>query len=343
MFETKLGIDFGSTNITVYVENKGIVLREPSVVVCDRFSGQIMSQGEEADRMKDKLPSTMRVVYPIKDGVVQDYETALYLLKKYLDRACRGRILRPSVLMCVSGNVSDLEKKALFELVSKAGAGRACFIENTLAAAAGAGFDLKKPRGSLICDIGGGTTECASISMGNIVVAKSARIGGNDLSNAISDYILHERSVIVGRSTAQTIMQTVGTAVYRNEEVAVTAAGKHRDTSFPVLFEITSTEVYWILKSYMEEILSLIRNVLEETPPELVADIGEDGLVICGGAANLYGMARYLEWNLGLRTSVAEDAGECAAFGLGRLLKNMKELEKNGFIFESVDEDGEDE
>ncbi|MBR5409116.1 MAG: rod shape-determining protein [Clostridia bacterium] len=342
MLETKLGIDFGSANIAIYVENRGIVISEPSVVVCDRYSGKIMAQGEEADRMKEKLPASMQVIYPIKDGVVQDHKTALYLLKNYIDAACRGRLLRPSVLMSVSGNVTEIEKKALFDLVTAAGAGRACFIEESLAAAAGAGFDLKMPRGSMICDIGGGTTECAVLSMGKIVTSASARIGGNDLSKAITDYILHEHSILIGRATAEEIKKKVGTAVYRNEEVAMIAAGQHRDTSFPVLFEISSTEIYWVLKSYIEEILACIKSVLQQTPPELIADIAEDGLVICGGSAYLYGMEKHLEWNLGIRTFVADDAAECAAYGLGRLLKNMKELENNGFIFETAD-DGEDD
>lgn len=343
MLETKLGIDFGSANITVYAENRGIVRREPSVVVCDRYTGQVIAQGEEADRMKEKLPASMKVIYPIKDGIVQDYPTALYLLRNYINAACKGRLLRPSVLMSVSGNVTELEKKALFDLVTAAGAGRACFIEESLAAAAGAGFDLKLPRGSMICDIGGGTTECAVLSMGSVVVSETARIGGNDLSNAISDYILHEHSISIGRSTAEQIKKTVGTAVYRNEEVAMIAAGKHRDTSFPVFFEISSTEIYWVLKSYMDEILQCVKSVLEKTPPELVADISVEGLVICGGTSALYGIDRYLEWNLGIATSIAENAPHCAAQGLGRLLKNLKELENNGLIFATAEDESDDD
>lgn len=343
MLETKLGIDFGSTNLTIFTEGKGIVISEPSVVICDAYSRKVIAMGEEAEKMKGKLPSSMLAITPMKDGVVCDYDMALMMLKKYLNEACTGRILKPSVLMCVPGNVSDIEKKALLDLITEAGAGKACFIDEALAAAVGAGVSLTQPKGTLVCDIGGGTTECAVVTMGNIAVSGSVRVGGNDLTKTIADYILHEHNIEVGKETADYIKRTVGTAVYRNEEVAVVAGGKNLETGFPVLFEITSTEIYWVMKSYVDEILKCIKNVLQITPPELVADLADTGIILSGGTANLYGLDRFIEWNTGIATKKAESPDQCAVLGLGRLQKNRKSLEENGYVFITADDDLDDE
>lgn len=343
MLETKLGIDFGSTNLTIYAEGKGVVISEPSVVICDTYSREVIAMGEKAKIMKGKLPSSMTAITPMKDGIVYDYEMALMMLRKYLNEACAGRILKPSVLMCVPGNVSDIEKKALLDLITEAGAGKACFIDEALAAAVGAGVSLTQPKGTLVCDIGGGTSECAVVTMGNIAVSGSVRVGGNDLTKTIVDYIFHEHNIEVGKETADHIKRTVGTAVYRNEEVSVISGGKSLETGFPVLFEITSTEIYWVMKSHMDEILKCIKNVLQQTPPELVADLEETGIILSGGTANLYGLDRFIEWNTGIATKKAANPEQCAVLGLGRLQKNRKSLEENGYVFVTADDSIDEE
>ena len=339
MLELKVGIDFGSTNITICANGRGIILREPSVVLCDRYSGEILYIGEEAKRLGEKAPESMKLLFPIKDGVINDPAIASLLLKKYLDEACAGRILKPSVLISVPGEISDIEKKSIADLLDEAGAGKIYFVNEALAAAAGAGVNMTVPRGTMICDIGGGTTQCAVISLGDVAVSKSIRVGGNDLTKVISNYIFHEHNIEIGGSAAEEIKKNVGTAVFRNEEVAMVACGKNRSTGFPELYEITSTEIYWVLKSQMEEILKCIREVLAQTPPELIGDISDNGLYLSGGTANLFGLDKFIEWNTGIRTIRAEEPENCAALGLHTLLRNLKRFEESAVPLSDEDEE----
>jgi len=339
----KLGIDFGSNHLKIYAHGRGIVLSELSVVVCDKYTMEPVAMGNETDEMLNKLPGSMECVYPIKDGIVNDYDVAKRMLKKYLDTVCAGRLLKPTVLMCVPSSVSELQKKTLFDLITDAGAGKACFFEESLASAVGAGVSLTEPKGTFICDIGAGTTDCAVVTMGNIAVSKSVKVGGNDLTKVISDYIFREHNIEVGAETADFIKKTVGAAIFRNEEIAVIRGGKNRDTGLPVLFEISSSEVYWVLKSYIEEILGCIKSVLEITPPELVADIDDTGIILSGGSALLYGIDRFIEWSTGIMTKRAPNPENCAVLGLGRLMKNKEALKETAYFYISPDDDYDDD
>lgn len=343
MLGVKIGIDFGSTNITLCEDDKGIVICEPSVVICDSYTGKPIAVGNAARKMIGKLPLSMRAVYPVKDGIVNDFSMACFLLKTYLDRLCRNRLFKPNVLMSVPGSVTELEKKTVLDVIYSAGAGRACFLDEALAAAIGSGVSLTEPKGTFICDIGGGTADCAVVTMGNIAVSRSVKVGGNDLTRRIYEYILHEHNIEVGTETADEIKRTVGSAVYRNEEIAMIAGGKSCETGCPVLFEITSTEVYWVLKSCAEEILSCIRRVLEVTPPELISDIADTGIILTGGTAKLFGIDRYIEWNTGIRTFCAPEPEKCAALGLEVMLADMKYLENNGYVFKPGEENTDNE
>ena len=181
------------------------------------------------------------------------------------------------------------------------------------------------------------------VTMGNIAVSRSVKIGGNDLTKTITEYIRHAHNVEIGAETAETVKKTVGSAIFRAEEIAIVFGGKNCDTGLPVLFEITSTEIYWILKSHIEEILNCVVGVFQVTPPELVSDIADNGIILSGGTANLFGLDRFIEWNTGIRTVRAQSPENCAVYGMGRLLKNMKYLERNGYVFLSSDEDEEDD
>jgi rod shape-determining protein MreB len=339
----RLGLDFGSTSITIYAEGRGIVLSELSAVICDRYSMRPIAIGNGAKAMLEKLPDSMVCIYPILGGIIYNYEIAKNMLRYYFDKVCAGRLFKPLVLMGISGNVSEIQKKTLYDLITEAGAGKVCFVEEALAAAVGSGIDLTLPKGTFICDIGGETTDCAVVTMGNIAVSKSVPVGGNHLTKLISEYILREHNIEVGRETADHIKKTVGSAIYRNDELAVVACGKNCDTGLPVLFEITSTEVYWVLKSNIDDILRCIRTLLEITPPELVSDVAETGIVLSGGSANLYGIDRFIEWNTGIRTQKAPNADDCAALGLGRLLKNRKSLETLGYVYIPPEDDMDEE
>lgn len=339
MIGKNLAVDFGSSNLTVFAEGKNIVISEPSVIVCDAFSGKPIAMGSEAAEMSGKLPLSMKVIHPIKDGIISDFDMACYMLRTYMDKICYGKIFRPSVLMCVPSTVTSLEKKTIFDCMIAAGAGRACFVDQALAAAIGAGVSLSEPKGTFICDIGGGTTDSAVVTMGNIAVSRSLKLGGNDFSRSIKDYVFHEFGISIGDNEAEEIKITIGSAVLRNEEISLISCGKSSVSSVPQYFEINSTAVYWTLKSHIESIENCIRSVLEITPPELSADISDNGIILTGGSSRLYGLDKYIERSTGLKTVRAYMPENCSATGMGRILKNMAYLEKNGYVFSSAEDE----
>ena len=337
MVGVRLGIDFGSANLTIVAEGRGVVFCEPSVMVRDASTGRVLAMGSIAKKMLGKLPASMYAVSPIRDGRISDFDAARIMLGSYLEKICGGKLFRPNVLMCVPGTVTEIEKQSLFEVVTSAGAGSACFVGEALAAAIGAGVSLTEPKGVCLCDVGGDVTDIAVVTMGSIAVTHSVKVGGNVFTQAICDYALRSHSVELGAAEAERVMHTVGSAVFRKNEIAVSACGKHLDSGLPVYFEITSTEVYDVLKPYLGMILDGVRAVLEETSPELCADILESGIILTGGAANLYGMDRFIAEETGVKTVRVEDGDKCAAEGIGKLLKNMKYLERNGYVFESAE------
>lgn len=336
MLGLKIGIDFGSTSITVFVEGRGIVMCEPSVCVVDKYSGKTLAVGKEAKDMCEKLPGSMTAVYPIKDGIVIDRNQAGFMLGSCINKVCRGRLFKPNVLMCVPGTVTPLQKKTVFDVVMSAGAGRACFVDESLAAAVGAGVSLTDTKGTMICDIGGGVTNCSVVTMGNIALSDTVDIGGNDLTKAICEYIIKKYKVEIGTPTAEELKLTIGSAVPRNVDLGLIVCGKNTENGFPVQIEITGAEIYEVLKPKLDSILSLILGVLENTPPELCGDIAERGIILTGGSANLYGIDKFIGWKTNVRTVIAENPGECAAKGLGILLKDMKYLDRNGYVFRTV-------
>ena len=335
MVGAKMGIDFGSANVTVFVEGRGIVYSEPSVMICDASSGRILAMGHEADRMAGKLPSSMKAIYPIRDGVVNDFEAARMMLKRYMETVGEGRLFRPNVLLCVPSTVTDIAKKSLLNVVMAAGAGRACFVSEALAAAIGAGISLTEPKGVCVCDIGGAVTDCAVVTMGNIAVSKSVNVGGGVLTQAIIDYTLRQHQLELGEPEAEAVKRSVGGAVPREAEIAIAACGKSVDSGLPAFAELTSTEIYQVLKPYLDRILNCLRDVLEETAPELCGDMLDSGVILTGGTSNLYGMEEFITRETGVRAVRADEAEQCAAVGVGRLLKDMKYLARNGYVFET--------
>lgn len=333
MVGVKMGIDFGSSNLTVFAEDKGIVVCEPSVMICDAASGEVLAWGSEAKQMSGKLPASMRAVRPIRDGVISDFDAARLMLSRHIETIGNGRLFRPNVLMCVPDTVTEIAKKSLFNVVMSAGAARACFVSEALAAAVGAGVSLTEPKGTLVCDIGGGTMDCAVITMGNLEATKAVNVGGDVLTQAIIDYVLRQYQVELGETEAENVKRTVGSAVPRKDEIAVAVCGKNLDTGLPAPVEVSSGEIYTLLKPYLDDILNCIRDVLEATTPELCGDILDTGVLLTGGTANLYGLDRLIEQETGLKTVKTEEAERCAALGLGKLLKNMKYLERNGYVF----------
>ena len=342
MLGLRIGIDFGSTSFTVFTEDKGIVMCEPSVVVIDKYSGRSLAWGSAAKNMCEKLPDSMEAVYPIKDGIVIDRVQAGRMLRGCIKKVCRGRLLKPNVLMCVPGSVTPLQKKTVFDLVMSSGAGKACFVDEVLASALGAGVGLADARGTMVCDIGGGVTSCSVITMGNIAQSRSVNVGGNDFTKAIIEYIQRTYKVTVGMSVAEEIKTTIGSAIHTQADVAMIVCGKSIESGLPVQTEITASEIYEVLRPGLESILALILSVLEATPPELCGDIKENGIILTGGSARLHGIEKFIQWKTDVKTVIAENPDESAARGIGILLKDMKYLDRNGYVFRFESSAGEE-
>ena len=342
MLGLRIGIDFGSTSFTVFAEGRGIVIREPSVAVVDKYSGRTIAWGTAAKNMCEKLPASMEVVYPIKDGIITDRRQAGMMMSHCINKVCMGKLFKPNVLMCVPGNVTPLQKKTVFDMVMAAGAGRACFVDEALAAALGAGVGLSEIKGTMVCDIGGGVTNCSVVTMGNIALSRSLDIGGNDFSKAITEYMLRKYKVAIGPSVAEEIKTTIGSAIPRNTDLALIVCGKNIENGLPVQTEITASEVYEVLRPRLDAVLSLILTVLENTPPELCGDIRENGIILTGGSAKLYGIEKFIQWKTGVNVTIAENPEECAARGIGILLRDMKYLDRNGYVFRTEASDEEE-
>lgn len=334
----RIAIDIGSTNITVFVEGKGIVFCEPSCIVFDKYNGKTVATGVEAKKMEGKMPGSLDIIYPIKNGFINDYGKTVKMLRGYLDRICRGRILRPSVLMCVPGVVTQLERRTIFDAAIEAGAGKVCFVDQALASAAGAGVDLTSPVGALICDIGASTSDCAAVAGGNIVFSSYKSIGGNDFNRALKDYIFRKYNMSISDDTAEILKKTAGTAIERDEEVAVLVCGKYLFDACPKNFEVTSTDILEAFEGPLNEITESILYILQNISPELCSDVYENGIIMTGGMSNLYGIDRLITKKTGIKTIKPESPELCAALGMGTLLKDIDFLTRHDYIFRASED-----
>ena len=340
MLGANIGIDLGTTSIVVYVEGKGVVMTEPCVAAYEKESGKLIGVGKRAWDMVGKNPDSIRVVRPMTHGVVSDFTATKHILRYVLSKICKNMVFKPNVVVCVPSMATSLEKRTILDLVTAAGAAKACLIEEPLAAALGAGLGNDKPIGTMVVDIGGGTTDIAVITMGCISVSRSIKIAGNALDEAIVRQIRRERDIIIGDKTGEYIKKKIGCSFLRDVELGLTVKGKHFITNMPVSIEVTSTEVYLAMRPHLETIAESVRSVLEMTPPELSADIAESGIHLTGGGAMLRGIAEMIERKTGVKTTVAETPLNCVAAGTGVALSHMDILSQNGYVFKARDEIG---
>lgn len=336
MLGTKIGIDFGTSTVLALVEGRGVVVNEPSVIAYDTFNDKIKAIGNEAYTMLGRSPDSLTVVQPIKDGSIQDCDAVGHILSFYVQKLCGNRIFKPNVIICVPSDIGELEKKTVLDLATAAGAARACVVEAPLAAALGAGVGSDEPKGTLIVDIGGGTTDIAVVTRGCIAVSDSIDVAGNTFDEAICRFARRERDIILGKSTAETIKKQVGAAKFLDAELAVRAVGKDLFSKLPRSIELTSTDVFLCVKEHLDAIAERIKEMLQHTAPELVADISSNGMILTGGSASLKGIDEYLESKTGLRTRCAEKPERCVVKGIGILLDDMNLLAENGYVFKSV-------
>lgn len=318
---TDVGVDLGTATVLVFVRGKGVVLREPSVVAMAADTGRVVAVGEEARRMLGRTPGTIMAVRPLREGVIADFDLTEAMLQHFLSKVLgRRAILRPTVVVCVPSACTVVEKRAVVEAAVRAGAGRALVIQEPLAAALGAGLDIAQPRGHLVADIGGGTTDVAVISLGGVVISSSVRVGGDKCDEAIVRYLRLRHNLGVGERTAEELKISIGAAAPDLRDEVAEVRGRDLLSGLPRSVHVTSAELADAMAEPLSEVIRLIREVLEKTPPELAADIAEQGLVLTGGGALLHGMDMLVTRETGLAVHIPDDPVSCVARGTGRAL-----------------------
>jgi rod shape-determining protein MreB len=323
----KIGIDLGTANILVYVKGKGIVIQEPSVVAVSE-GNQIVAVGDEAREMIGRTPGAITAIRPMKDGVIADYVITEAMLRYFIKKAGRS-FTKPDVMISVPCGVTSVEKRAVRDAAIKAGAREAYLIEEPLAAAIGANVPISGPSGNLIIDIGGGTSEIAVIALGGIVVSRSLRVGGNRFDEAIASYIRKKYNLMVGERTAEEVKIAIGTALPLERELHMEVRGRDLIAGLPRTIPFTSSEVTEALEQPLQQVVSSVRAVLEETPPELSSDIIDKGMVMSGGGALLRNIDKLLTQVTGVPCHVAENSLDCVALGTGLALEHFDFFKKS--------------
>jgi len=328
VFANDIGIDLGTATTLIYIAGKGIVLREPSIVAMDERNGQVLAVGDEAYTMLGKTASDIRVVRPLEDGVISDYEVTEQMLKQFIRMASPSRLFAPSprIIICVPCGSTQVERRAIKESALAAGASEVYLIEEPMAAAIGAGLPVNEAAGSLVVDIGGGTTEVGLISLGGMVYAGSVRVGGDKFDQAIINYIRRNFGMLIGEPTAEMIKKKIGSAFPGSEVMEIEVKGRNIAEGVPRTFTVHSNEILEALSEPLNQIVVAVKNALEKTPPELGADIAEHGLMLTGGGALLRDLDQLLKEETGLPVHVAEEPLNCVVKGCGIALENMDKL-----------------
>jgi rod shape-determining protein MreB len=330
LLSKKIGIDLGTSTVLVYVKGEGIVLNEPSVVATTEKGDRILAVGREASDMLGRTPGSIQAIRPMREGVIADFVVTEGMLHHFITKVCgRQRIFKPDIMICVPSGVTGVERRAVVEAAVQAGAKTAYLIDEPLAAAIGANLPISTPTGNMICDIGGGTTEIAVISLGGMVVSNSIRVGGNKLDDAIAAHIKKRHNLMIGDRTAEEIKIQIGSATPVPEEVKMSVRGRDMVAGLPKNIEISSSEVTEAIQDQLDSIIQGIRVVLEETPPELSADIYDKGIVLSGGGALLRNIDRYVAYQTGVPAIVADNPQTCVATGTGLALENLDVLKRN--------------
>ncbi len=316
-----IGIDLGTANAIVYVKGKGIVLREPSVVAIDKDTNRVLAIGEEARQMIGRTPGNIVAIRPLREGVIADYDVTERMLRHFIEKVVgKSFVFRPRIMICIPSGVTMVEQRAVQEAAEQAGARSTQLIEEPLAAALGAGLDISEPYGSMVVDIGGGTTDIAVISLGGIVMSASLRIAGDRFDSDIIAYVKREFNVMIGERTAENIKISVGAAFQDARNEVMEVRGRDLLSGLPKVIHVTTAQASEAMSLSVESIIACVKKVLEETPPELAADIMDRGIVMTGGGAMLYGLDELIRRETEIPTSVAEDALSCVALGCGKAL-----------------------
>ncbi|MEM1505779.1 rod shape-determining protein [Domibacillus sp. 8LH] len=327
-----LGIDLGTANTLVYVKGKGIMLREPSVVAIQTESNKILSIGHAAKEVLGRAPKSVAVVHPLKDGVIADYTSTTAMIKHFLTESNKKSLMggKPFVMICVPSSITAVEQRAVTDAAREAGARDAYVIEEALAAAIGAGLPVWEPIGSMVVDIGGGTTEAAVISLGGIVTSNTIRVAGDEMDKAIINYARKRYNLMIGERTAESIKIEIGSAGDLKDEIRKAVRGRDMVTGLPKTIEISGSEISNTLSDSVNAIVDTVRLTLEETPPELAADIMDRGITLTGGGALLNNLDNKLNKKTGIPVFIAQDPLDCAALGIGKALDQIQLFKSKG-------------
>ena len=326
-FGQDIGIDLGTATVIAYVKGKGIVLREPSVVAVDKNSGDVLAVGQEARRMLGRTPGNIVATRPLRDGVISDYTVTEKMLKYFINKVCGKFIFAPRIMICIPSQVTEVEKRAVIDAASQAGARKVYLIEEPIAAAIGAGIDISKPCGNMIVDIGGGTTDIAVISLGGSVVSTSLKVAGDKLDEAIVKYIKRKHNIMIGERTAEDLKINIGCVYPKIQDVEMDIRGRDLSTGLPKTITVYSSEMLKALIQPAMIIVDAVHSVLERTPPELAADISDRGIYMTGGGCLVDGLDKLLQEKTGINVMIAEDAISCVALGTGKALDNLDALD----------------
>lgn len=329
-----IGIDLGTASVLIYIKGKGIVLKEPSVVAVDTSTNRLLAVGLEAQRMLGRTPGNIVAIRPLREGVISDYQMTERMLKYFLEKVCKNKFFKPRVIVCVPSGVTEVEERAVLDAARQAGASQTFIIEEPVAAAIGADIDIAKPYGNLIVDIGGGTTDIAVISLGGIVKSSSIKVAGDKFDDAIIKYIRKKHNVLVGERTAEDIKINVGCVMPRENDygkpeiVKMEVRGRCLITGLPKVVTVSSEEMMEATEECANSIVEAVKSLMEVTPPELIGDVAENGIVLTGGGALIHGLDRLIHKETGIRCFIAEDAISCVAIGTGKALDNIESLKE---------------
>ena len=327
-----MAVDLGTANTLVYVRGRGIVLSEPSVVAIDHRTNEVLAVGIEAKRMLGRTPGNISAIRPLKDGVIADFDVTEQMLKHFIRKVHQNRWAHPRVVVCVPSGVTGVEKRAVVEATYSAGAREAQLIEEPMAAAIGAGLPVGEPTGSMVVDIGGGTSEVAVISLGGIVVAQSIRVGGDELDEAIITYVKREYKLMIGNQTAEEVKLEIGSAYPLREEVQAEIRGRDMISGLPKTVVLSSEDVRTALEEPVQQIIDAVKSTLDKTPPELSSDIMDRGIMLAGGGSLLQGLDERLRQETEMPIHIAESPLTCVAVGSGRALEEFEVMRKSSKV-----------
>ena len=327
MFTKEIGIDLGTANTLVYMRGKGIIIREPSVVAVDTRTDRAKYVGQEAKDVIGRTPGSIVAVRPLKDGVIADFEITTTMLQEFIRKALKGAVFaKAHVIICIPSGVTAVERRAVKEAAENAGAKKVNIIEEPMAAAIGAGLPVSEPQGSMIVDIGGGTSEVAVISLGGIVTSRSVRVAGDAFDAAIINYIKKKYNLLIGERTAENVKIAIGSAFPMEQETEMEIKGRNLLNGLPENILVTSAEVREALAEPLSNVIEAIKVTLEKTPPELAADIIDQGIMLAGGGALIRGLDKLINKETGLPVYVAETPLDCVADGTGKVLEDIEKL-----------------